>query len=103
MSAFYLDPDDVISMQPSASLVPSNATFKINQLKKTLQDRIGYNTGIQAWMEDGVECELLSASKGKGWQKGKIRIRIEFVPNEPEPSPDANFLDDLRKDISPEQ
>ena len=88
-------------MQPSASLVTSNATFKINQLKKTLRDRVG--SDIQAWMEDGVECELLSASKGKGWQQGKIRIRIEFVPNEPEPSPDTNFLDDLRKDIATEQ
>jgi len=101
MSAFYLDPDDVISMQQSASLVTSSATFKINQLKKTLQDRVG--SGIQAWIEDGVECELLSASRGKGWQQGKIRIRIEFVPNEPEPSPDTNFLDDLRKDIATEQ
>lgn len=103
MSEFYLNSDDVISMNQSASLVTNNATFKIDQLKRNLRDRIGNTTTTQSWMEDGVECELLSVSTGKGWQKGKIRIRFEFVPDEPEPSPDANFLDDLRKDITLEQ
>ncbi|MBW4549050.1 MAG: hypothetical protein KME25_32295 [Symplocastrum torsivum CPER-KK1] len=104
MSEFYLDPDDVISMKQQESLVGNNATFKIDQLEKRFRDMMGgTNPTTQGWMRDGVECEFLSASTGKGWQKGKIRVRFEFVPDEPEPSPDANFLDDLRKDITTEQ
>ena len=30
-----------------------------------------------------MECELLSASLGGGWKKGKVRIRFEFVEDEP--------------------
>lgn len=36
------------------------------------------------WFNDGVSCEILKP--GKTWQKGKVRIKItlEFCPNEPE-------------------
>jgi hypothetical protein len=103
MSGFEPSSDDVVWMDQSSILVTNNATFKIDQLKRNLRERMGTATIVHSWMGDGVKCELLKASTGKGWQKGKIRIRFEFVPDEPEPSPDTNFLDDLRKDISPEQ
>lgn len=103
MSGFEPSSDDVISMELSESLVTNNPTFKVSQLQRNLRDRMGNAITTQTWMGDGAKCQLLRASTGKGWQKGKIRIRFEFVPDEPEPSPDENFLDDLRKDINPEQ
>jgi hypothetical protein len=44
------------------------------------------------WSSAGVDCQILKPSKN--WQKGKIRMKIslEFCPEEPE-SP----LDDLRR------
>lgn len=37
------------------------------------------------WFDQGVECEVLRHSS-KGWQKGKVRIKVtmEFCPDEPE-------------------
>ena len=40
----------------------------------------------------GLSCEVLRP--GANWQKGKVRIRLEFCPDEPE-SP----LDDIRQTI----
>ncbi|MCY7369099.1 MAG: hypothetical protein LH474_13215, partial [Chamaesiphon sp.] len=34
--------------------------------------------------EDGLKCNLLQPD-GKGWQKGKLKICCEFIPEEPEP------------------
>lgn len=37
------------------------------------------------WFDEGVDCEVLKLYS-KGWQKGKIRIKVslEFCPDEPE-------------------
>lgn len=37
------------------------------------------------WFGEGIDCELLKIA-AKGWQKGKVRIRLtlEFCPDEPE-------------------
>jgi KGK domain len=34
--------------------------------------------------DDGLECDLLQPDK-IGWQKGKLKICFEFIPEEPEP------------------
>ena len=38
--------------------------------------------------EKGCECEILR-TKGGGWQKGRLRFRLEFIPDDP-----AAFLED---------
>jgi hypothetical protein len=105
MSEFYLNPDDVVSMdEPAVSLLGYHSpTFRIDQLQKTFKEILGNNSVTQIWIGDGAGCQLLSASTGRGWKKGKIRIRFEFVPDEPEPSPDASFLDSLRTDNNPQE
>ncbi len=35
-------------------------------------------------LTDGTNCNLLQPD-GKGWQKGKLKICFEFIPEEPEP------------------
>lgn len=53
-----------------------------------------------------VEAEILEPKSGE-WKKGKVRMRVilEFCPNEPEEiednvSQDGNSLDDIRKTIT---
>jgi KGK domain len=38
---------------------------------------------IEPFFVDGVNCNLLQPD-GKGWQKGKLKICFEFIPEEPE-------------------
>jgi hypothetical protein len=61
-----------------------------------------YPDRYERWMSNGVKTEVLKLGS-KQWQKGKIKIRIsvEFYPDEPEvkqepPSP----LDDIRQSMS---
>jgi hypothetical protein len=108
MSTFEAHNDDVVSMDPSRSLVGSR-TFKVKEFDQGLKGRLRSSVS-SVWFEEGVECELLKTTGG-GWQKGKIRIReicIQFefvpdVPDEPDPNPDSSFLDSLRTDINPDQ
>jgi hypothetical protein len=39
---------------------------------------------INSALLDGMACTLLQPD-GKGWQKGKLKICFEFIPEEPEP------------------
>ncbi|MFW6296407.1 MAG: KGK domain-containing protein, partial [Halothece sp.] len=42
---------------------------------------------------------------GKGWQKGKFRIRValEFIPDEPENNQPESPLDDIRQQMNQNQ
>ena len=56
---------------------------------------------------NSVEAEILEPQSG-GWKKGKVRLRVilEFCPDEPEDATinnagqNSNFLDDIRQTIS---
>ncbi|MCC3414096.1 MULTISPECIES: KGK domain-containing protein [unclassified Microcoleus] len=65
----------------------------------------------QKWFGDGIDCEILKIG-AKGWQKGKVKIRVivEFCTDEPEveETPENNNsetskpespLDDLRRQL----
>ncbi len=42
------------------------------------------NESLEKIFEDGMNCSLLQPD-GKGWQKGKLKICFEFIPEENEP------------------
>ncbi|MGF1989106.1 MAG: KGK domain-containing protein [Nostoc sp. ZfuVER08] len=46
---------------------------------------------FSAWIGKGVACKVLLV-KGGGWQKGKIRIRFEFIPDSPPPEPNETLI-----------
>ncbi|MBE9228154.1 KGK domain protein [Phormidium sp. LEGE 05292] len=50
------------------------------------------------WFTEGKDCEILKIG-AKGWQKGKIRVRVtlEFEPEQPEIIEPESPLDDLRR------
>lgn len=63
----------------------------------------GIQINPKFWLSNGVNCEVLKLG-AKNWQKGKFRIRVsvEFIPDESEiPQPESP-LDDLRKIINQE-
>lgn len=70
-------------------------------LYKLTEEKLG-------WFSHGVDCEALKLDT-KGWQKGKIRLALEFCPDEPEiaeaPANDEIILpesplDELRQKIN---
>lgn len=108
-----------------------NAMFKVGKLRQTIKvaftgsvqtalndvlksQGLHFNTSAynlerrkdcqKDWLGDGIDCEILKIG-AKGWQKGKIKIRVnvEFCPDEPEieKAPEITEpespLDDIRR------
>ncbi len=78
-----LNIDDVLST--SASNIMFQCTFKIGEFMAIIKEKLGEE---ENFFTEGVDCEILRP--GKNWQKGKVKMRLEFYPDEP-------------KDIPPEQ
>jgi len=53
---------------------------------------------LYSWFFDGEECEILKAGSD-GWKKGKLKVKVtlEFIPDEPEKN--QSPLDDVRQQI----
>jgi hypothetical protein len=84
MNRFEPSDDDVVSIDPNLNIVKNNPTVRVSQLVKMLKAYLSSSIpeGVaHTWVGEGVECELLTAFTGQGWQTGKIRIRFEFVPD----------------------
>lgn len=107
-----LDFFDVVSVPKAKSLLGAS-TFKVMEVAGYLAAKVyGENGAIwKEWSDTGVECEVLKMD-GYGWQKGKVRISLEFIPDEEEEILEANLeeesilpklpespLDDLRTQL----
>lgn len=103
------------------------SVFKINDLMQAIKSAFQYagfphlvselkaKGGIptpdsNTWFKQGVDCEVMKPN-AKGWKKGKVRIKIllEFCPDEPEVEEIAQSngmvepespLDDLRQRVN---
>ena len=60
-----------------------------------------YVDNSEIWFEKGVDFKILRAGS-EGWQKGKMKIKVtlEFSPDEPEEIEPESPLDDIRKAIN---
>ncbi len=116
-----LQHNEIVSLdEDSLPILIPQPTFKVSELLNALiwrirdHDYICKNAAnerkrdiqeIHDWCNEGMKCEVLTCD-GKGWQTGKVRLTLEFIPDEPEveeisasnqlslpPSP----LDDLRQ------
>lgn len=79
--------DDEVLFVERGRVLMSNPTFKVieflDALAQAISDREGdWTDENEAWFGDGLECEALRFSSG-GWQRGKVRIRLEFMPLKP--------------------
>lgn len=84
---------DVISLEEQQyNIRLSHKTFTKGEFFSTLKNYLSVNDNNKEWFNDGVNAEVMT--EGKRWRKGKVRICIEFIPDESEiESP----LDDFRK------
>lgn len=79
-----LNHDDVISVDPDDfGHLDVSPTDRVARIMNAILDSVG--------CDDAIDCEVLRLG-AKGWQKGKVRITLQFCPDQPE-SP----LDDIRQ------
>ncbi|OUL28289.1 hypothetical protein BV378_07655 [Nostoc sp. RF31YmG] len=114
---FGLDPDDKLGLSNDDVVSLPNGNFglermsKIEHLVQKLEawSSASNKTGEHTWfLEDGCKCEILRVNGG-GWQKGRFRLRLEFIPDNPEAfqqqkeldvwAGQASPLDDLRNGL----
>ena len=75
-----LNKDDVLTMNVGISF-KAGGIFKVGQLLAAIDSFLG--EPHRYWFQEpGVSCEILKV-EGGGWQKGKIQLRLEFIPDEP--------------------
>lgn len=109
----FLAQEDVVSVYDNEILV-KNRTFTINEflteMKKALQTQL--TEGKENWLTNGIDCKILKPG-AKTWQRGKVRIALEFEPenlevkesdknNELGEDQEVSPLDDLRQKIKPD-
>lgn len=93
-----LEPDEVVSINQGWQINILNPTFTVREfaaaIAKSLAEHSGntnrkypvyiWNENRQAWFTDeGVEGEVLRFGE-RGWQAGRVRVTIEFCPDEDE-------------------
>ncbi len=83
-----LDADEVLFVNLGRVLMP-NATFKVGEFLDALAQAVSEREAEWAdenegWFGDGLECEVLRFGN-QGWQRGKVRLRLEFMPETPPP------------------
>ncbi|HBE20091.1 MAG TPA: hypothetical protein DEG17_14575 [Cyanobacteria bacterium UBA11149] len=78
---------EVLSIEESVQILIGHRTFRVGELAEAMRRQLengvsGWTQDKNAWFsEDGVPCEVLQFNAG-GWQKGNVRIRLEFCPSE---------------------
>jgi hypothetical protein len=83
-----LNSDDVLTVNPDTfEDLDITRTSKVIHLLEAIQECFGCDTKVVAlFSKEGVECEVLKLG-AKEWEKGKVRINLEFCPNQPSESP----------------
>lgn len=100
-----LNEDEVI--YTSVKFLNLSNTFKVKELLEVLTSYFK-ETSVFKLFDNGLPIELLRLD-AKGWTKGKLRFKLEFIPDEPEIeeiletqkiSQQESSLDDIRRMIS---
>jgi hypothetical protein len=79
-----LDDDEVVFIN-SGRILLDNPTFKVGELLDALAQLVSdreadWSEDHEGWFADGADCEVLRLN-GSGWQRGRIRLRVEFSPS----------------------
>ncbi|MEH2381128.1 MAG: KGK domain-containing protein [Nostoc sp.] len=105
----FLNDDDVVSFQDMAYSLTNVQTVKVNEVKSSLI-QTWFKSNLSGWITHGIPCKVL-LEEGGGWQAGKIRFRLEFIPSQPKvpglkpstvTSEPQSPLADLRSQLNPE-
>jgi KGK domain len=100
--------DDEVLFVDRGRVLMSNPTFKVSEFLDALAELVNereadWTEDSEGWFSDGLPCESLRFN-GSGWQRGRVRIRLEFLPaNPPQQLPERSSsktarppLDNLR-------
>jgi hypothetical protein len=84
---------EVLSIEESAQILIGHRTFRVGEfadaVKQQMQSIQGWTKDKDAWFsEEGISCEVLRFT-ANGWQKGKVRLHLEFCPQDFEEQPKA--------------
>lgn len=66
-------------------------TIRLIEFKEKLEQRAFHYEVDKSLIDDGVECELLQPGSQE-WQKGKLKICIEFIPDKLNHSSELDIL-----------
>lgn len=77
MNFYHVEPDAVVSYKGNARLAGSQ-TFTVQELAESI--RRNKHESYNPWFDEGMPCKVMRP--GTGWQKGRLRISIEFRPDE---------------------
>lgn len=92
-----LNGDDVVSVNPETfENLDISHTSRVVHLLAALQEYFYHATNEAILFTKGIDCEVLRLGV-KGWQKGKVRINLEFCPSKP--SEPESPLDDIRQTL----
>ena len=76
--------DDVVCVEQE--VVVQHTTFQVSEFQEKLDDAVvschGSGANLRKLSGEGLACKVLTP--GKIWQTGKLRICIQFCPDEPE-------------------
>lgn len=87
----FINGDEVISIiNEEDNVLINHHTYKAEEFLSRLGDHINRHKK-EVWIEKGVSCEVLSPNQT--WQKGKIKICLQFIADQPE-----SVLDDIRQE-----
>lgn len=81
-----LDRENVVSVYSSQILV-NNRTFTVSEMIAALMPIVKEKSGNtwtedkEQWFREGLDCKILKPG-AKSWQRGKVRISLEFEPEE---------------------
>lgn len=87
-----LDSNAVLSVAREDNILINHPTYKVKELLDAIGHQIDHKKR-ERWCIEGVSCEVLSPNQS--WRKGKVKICLEFIPDEIE-SP----LDSVREEIN---
>lgn len=90
-----LENGEVISVQQETQVISGQKTFRVGEINDAIRGHLekaiaDWNEHNNDWFSSqGIDCEALRFGSN-GWEKGRIRVCLEFCPDRPNP-PDRNI------------
>ncbi len=93
-----IEPDNVLCVNTNTQrLLINHSTFQVGEFINQMQAQVGARGEQLRWFREGIDCKVLRP--GANWKQGKVRVTLEFCPDEPE-SPLEDIRQQLKEDDS---